>query len=318
MYFVSGRGELRLESASNIDTNYVYFGARGGKLDMNGQDLKFERIYASDNGANILNSSATAATLTINNTQDYLYHGNIASSAGGINIESSTRANLIFDGNIDNAKGTMRFSNGSLTFQGHPTIHAFVNEEVKEKLDSMNLGEGVFTSPTSFSQGDWEHREFVLKTLDLQSASFSLACNATQRTTTNATDSTLSLGTSTLWRDENDGENVSTNARDGNEILVGSDQLEGVGKDMRFTQNLRQGQIADSAKGEVLFVGDVNLSHSSAPLDSMRFVGDIESKGGSNTIEILDSTLQGNITNTNATTTLSLNRAHTKRKSHHL
>ncbi|HIV49391.1 MAG TPA: autotransporter serine protease VvfC [Candidatus Helicobacter avicola] len=305
LYFVSGRGELKLENANNINTDYVYFGARGGKLDMNGQNLSFKRIYASDNGANIINSSPTTATLQIQNTQDYLYHGNIISDSGGINIESSTNQNLIFDGNINNANGKMTFSNGSLTFQGHPTIHAFVSEEVKEKLDSLNIGEGVFTSPTSFSQGDWEHRNFSLQSLKLENATFNLARNATLKTNIYATDSTLSLGTSTLWRDENDGENVSTAliATGNEQFYAGNEQYEGVGNDMKFNQSLKQGTIADSAKGQVLFVGDMHLSNSNANLNAMSFVGNIESNSGTSKLTITDSTLQGNITGTSTLST---------------
>ncbi|WP_394951637.1 S6 family peptidase [uncultured Helicobacter sp.] len=305
LYFVSGRGELKLESANNINTDYVYFGARGGKLDMNGQNLSFKRIYASDNGANIINSSQNLATLTLQNTQDYLYHGNIISDSGGINIESSTSQNLIFDGNINNANGKMTFSNGSLTFQGHPTIHAYVSEEVKEKLDSMSLGEGVFTSPTSFSQGDWEHRNFSLQSLKLENATFNIARNATLKTNIYATDSTLSLGTSTLWRDENDGENVgSALIATGNEqFYAGNEQYEGVGNDMKFNQNLKQGTIADFAKGQVLFVGDMHLSNSNATLNAMSFVGNIESNSGTSKLTITDSTLQGNITGTSTLST---------------
>lgn len=43
---------------------------------------------------------------------------------------------------------------------------------MKLKLDSMGIGEGVFTSPTTFAQADWEDRVFKLKELSLENASF--------------------------------------------------------------------------------------------------------------------------------------------------
>lgn len=112
VYFTSGRGVLKIDKASNIDTNHIYFGAGGGNLDINGQNLSFEKIYASDSGAIISNSNSTNATLTLNNTSNYLYHGQIIAdkASGGINIESSSQKALAFDDGIDNTNDTFSFS----------------------------------------------------------------------------------------------------------------------------------------------------------------------------------------------------------------
>lgn len=63
---VSGRPTLVINNSKQIDTNNTYFGFRGGRLDVNGNDLEFERIQHTDNGAKIVNHNATkASTITI-------------------------------------------------------------------------------------------------------------------------------------------------------------------------------------------------------------------------------------------------------------
>ncbi|UXN35654.1 autotransporter outer membrane beta-barrel domain-containing protein [Avibacterium paragallinarum] len=52
---VSGRPTLVLQSADQIDPNKLYFGFRGGRLDLNGNDLSFKRIQHSDDGATVVN-----------------------------------------------------------------------------------------------------------------------------------------------------------------------------------------------------------------------------------------------------------------------
>lgn len=57
LYLTSGRATVKIKSSNNINTDFVYFGSRGGTLDINGNELSFARIFASDNEANIINSS---------------------------------------------------------------------------------------------------------------------------------------------------------------------------------------------------------------------------------------------------------------------
>lgn len=311
IYLVSGRGSVKITDSANINTDYVYFGARGGSLDMNGNSLTFGRIFASDNGAHIINSSYTPATLTLTQTcggantletcvgtQDYLYHGNIIAHNGGIHIESGVAGkNLIFDGNIDNTQGVMRFSDGSLTFQGHPKIHAYINVDSKTKLDSLHIGQNVFTSPTSFSQEDWEHRIFSLKELAISNATFSLAHNASLHTTLNAHNATITLGSTEVWLDFYDGENVITRVRGGRNNDAGNPSF-GVGSDMRFIQTLKKGEAANATKqNNVFFSGTLNLHSSTATLNAMQMSGDIRALSGANTLRIIDSTMQGGISN---------------------
>lgn len=152
IYFTSGRGTLQIGKTSNINTKHIYFGPDGGTLDMNGQNLTFDRIYASDSGAIIVNTNATSSTLSINNAENYLYHGQINSNNGGTNINSSSKHNLAFDGGIDNANRSFDFSGKELTFQGKPTTHVYVDYESARNLGKY--GHKVLTAPTSATQSD--------------------------------------------------------------------------------------------------------------------------------------------------------------------
>ncbi|QGM81605.1 S6 family peptidase [Otariodibacter oris] len=63
---VSGRPTVILNSADQIDPNQIYFGFRGGKLDINGNELTFNHIKNVDEGAIIVNHNSTqSATINI-------------------------------------------------------------------------------------------------------------------------------------------------------------------------------------------------------------------------------------------------------------
>ncbi len=53
---MSGRSTVVLNSADQVDPNKIYFGFRGGRLDLNGNNIAFNRIQNSDDGARIVNN----------------------------------------------------------------------------------------------------------------------------------------------------------------------------------------------------------------------------------------------------------------------
>lgn len=62
---VSGRPTVVLNDANQVSTDQIFFGYRGGRLDLNGNALSFKKINHTDSGATLVNHSDTAATLNI-------------------------------------------------------------------------------------------------------------------------------------------------------------------------------------------------------------------------------------------------------------
>ena len=62
---VSGRPTVVLGDTDQISTNNIFFGYRGGTLDLNGNNLSFKKINHTDSGAVLLNHNDKAATLNI-------------------------------------------------------------------------------------------------------------------------------------------------------------------------------------------------------------------------------------------------------------
>lgn len=63
---VSGRPTVVLQDANQVATSDIYFGYRGGKLDLNGNALTFKKINHTDSGATLLNhNDSQIATLNI-------------------------------------------------------------------------------------------------------------------------------------------------------------------------------------------------------------------------------------------------------------
>ncbi|WP_150540143.1 S6 family peptidase [Actinobacillus vicugnae] len=65
---VSGRPTVILSSADQVDPNNIYFGYRGGRLNVNGTSLTFNHIQNVDEGAKIVNHHASQeSNITIHN-----------------------------------------------------------------------------------------------------------------------------------------------------------------------------------------------------------------------------------------------------------
>ena len=169
---VSGRPTVKLESADQVDPNNIYFGFRGGRLDLNGHSLSFNRIQNTDEGAQIVNHNKdTAATVTllgnaqidneskINQSKAAAFNGWFGETNTGLHngrldvVYRPTHADSVFllSGGT-NLNGNITQENGTLVFSGRPTPHAY-NHLNRPALIGRPQGEVVIDD-------DWLNRTF--------------------------------------------------------------------------------------------------------------------------------------------------------------
>ena len=169
---VSGRPTVKLESADQVNPNNIYFGFRGGRLDLNGHSLTFNRIQNTDEGAQIVNHNKdTAATVTLlGNAQIYNESKINQSKAAAFNGWFGETNTGLHNGRLDvvyrpahadsvfllsggtNLNGNITQENGTLVFSGRPTPHAY-NHQNRPALIGRPQGEVVIDD-------DWLSRTF--------------------------------------------------------------------------------------------------------------------------------------------------------------
>ena len=169
---VSGRPTVKLESADQVNPNNIYFGFRGGRLDLNGNALTFNRIQNTDEGAQIVNHNKDKeANVTIlgnakidnekdiNQSKATAFNGwfgetNAALHNGRLNLNyQPTHADSVFllSGGT-NLNGDITQESGTLVFSGRPTPHAY-NHQNRPALIGRPQGEVV-------QDDDWLNRIF--------------------------------------------------------------------------------------------------------------------------------------------------------------
>lgn len=281
--YING-GVLRISHADNIDFNTLYL--NGGTLDLNGQKLSTDKIQANSNKV-FITSSKENGELNFVKSNNYIYHGNfIGDNDFGLNIKDSQ---IIFDGNIYNAKSTMNIDNSKVDFQGHPIIHAYVDENTLGKL--KEIGQSAFTKGVDIAQDDWETRHYILKKINLDHSYLNLSSYANlQVQDLSAKDSSVILGSKEISIDEKDTENIFD--RD-----VGEDYgyitYTGIGKEMFYTQNIKN--TNNSEVKEVYFKGNLNLDNSYASIYKTNFEGSINAFKNEKMVSLNQSKFKGNI-----------------------
>ncbi|MED8890764.1 S6 family peptidase [Escherichia marmotae] len=283
---VSGRPTLVLSDSHQMNPDNIKWGYRGGKLDINGNDLTFHALNAADEGAVLTNSgSLSTVNLDFNSTNTTtpvttMFHGYFT---GNVNVKNDATSNVnntfVVDGGINTPAGSMTQQGGRLFFQGHPVIHAVSTQTVASKLKALG-DDSVLTQPVSFTQSDWQTRQFNLKSLDLNNAAFYLARNAELNTTINANNSTVTLGSENLYIDTNDGNGVKTTPVEGQ-------------------------SIATTSEDQSSFTGNVNLTNGSALRVNENFSGGIISSDSSVTISSINANLTESSTFTHSVVKLS-------------
>lgn len=161
---VSGRATVVLNDAEQIDTSKINFGFRGGRLDVNGNEIEFGDINATDSGAMIVNHNTDKKAIVNINTDKFknessIYHGQFGefdddriNGEMDINISGSEEKTFAITGG-SNIKGDININNSNLILSGGRDLHA--GENIKEttingdyyysefNVENINLAEGA-------------------------------------------------------------------------------------------------------------------------------------------------------------------------------
>ncbi|HGP7193132.1 TPA: adhesion and penetration autotransporter App, partial [Neisseria meningitidis] len=184
---VSGRGTVQLNADNQFNPDKLYFGFRGGRLDLNGHSLSFHRIQNTDEGAMIVNHNATTtSTVTItgnesitqpsgkninrlNYSKEIAYNGwfgekDTTKTNGRLNLVYQPAAEdrtLLLSGGT-NLNGNITQTNGKLFFSGRPTPHAYnhLNDHWSQK-EGIPRGEIVWDN-------DWINRTFKAENFQIK------------------------------------------------------------------------------------------------------------------------------------------------------
>ncbi|MCV8794049.1 ESPR-type extended signal peptide-containing protein, partial [Escherichia coli] len=234
IYMASGNSTVKLNHDKALGTGEfqgIFFTENGGTLDLNGHSQTFQRIAATDGGTTITNTSGTEAILAINNSSNYIFHGNIQDNIKLTHEFDSKRDNsrLIIDGDI-NTNNDISVKNSQLTLQGHATEHAVFREgarvchwgflcekdyagDIQKQETTVNKNKNTNyktnNQVASFEQPDWDNRSFQFRSLTLENASFSVGRNASVRGDILATNSDITLGDNQAYIDLYSGKNIT-------------------------------------------------------------------------------------------------------------
>ena len=180
---VSGRATVQLNSADQVDSNNIYFGFRGGRLDLNGNSLTFKRIQNTDEGAMLVNHNATQASEIIitgsditnnqggdlTNKRDIAFNGwfgdkDDTKNTGRLNVNYNplNKDNHFLLSGGTNLKGNITQNGGNLIFSGRPTPHAYNHlNQNHAKMEGSTRGEVIIDD-------DWINRTFKAENFQIQ------------------------------------------------------------------------------------------------------------------------------------------------------
>ncbi|HHF1677008.1 TPA: S6 family peptidase, partial [Haemophilus influenzae] len=192
---VSGRATVQLNSTDQVDPNNIYFGFRGGRLDLNGHSLTFKRIQNTDEGAMIVNHNTTqVANVTITgydtinddlkqltNKRDIAFNGWFGETDenkhnGRLNLiyqPTAEDSTLLLSGGT-NLNGDITQTKGKLFFSGRPTPHAYNHlNERWSKMENIPQGEIVWDH-------DWINRTFKAENFQIKGGSAVVSRNVSK------------------------------------------------------------------------------------------------------------------------------------------
>lgn len=273
--YMTNNSSLKINNASQVNTNYLYFGNNAGKFDLNGNNIALNNFYASDSNAIITNTSTVASKLDISKTLtiNTISHGAIKGNINIVQNNNNKTHHSVYDGGLE--INSMGFNNGNLVFQGHPVVHEYVKgyvgktaEQVAADIKTAGGGD-VYTTPTRLDQEDWEDRNYKMASLTLDNANLNILKHSNvEITNINSTNSTIKIGDNIAFIDKFDGENIKAND------TMGSDGNEDYRYNLKYQEEVSSGE---SIAKNIFVKSDFNLKTNSklSLLNGTNYIGKI-------------------------------------------
>ena len=182
---VSGRSTVVLSDDKQLNANNIYFGYRGGRLDVNGNNIVFNTIQNVDDGAQIVNHSTNkASNITILGEQNpeisafsgFLGEADNNKNNGELNIAFNpiqSQSILLLNGG-SNLDGTLSVNDGgTIILSGRQTPYAngelTINEDITHTNQQSSLGSKYKynLAAENVYDDDWINRNFIFKNVDV-------------------------------------------------------------------------------------------------------------------------------------------------------
>lgn len=313
---VSGRATVVLKDSEQIDTSKINFGFRGGRLDVNGNEIAFGDINATDSGAMIVNHNSDEKAIININTDKFknessIYHGqfgeydeNRINGEMDVNISGSEEKTFaITGGSTLNGDFNLSGEGTTLVLSGGRDLHA--GEKIKETtvngdyyysqfdFNSINMEQGTdfYGSVYSIINGDINTIGDNKIVLGYVSDESKIIYDSTQETKEqNATE--------VILNDETTGERFKEkttfykgdiNLQKNSELKIGYTQIEGditqdksnsIIDNITLIGNLNLYNFSNSAVSNSTINGDINLSDSHLVLKDSYVVGTVAAAEG--------------------------------------
>ncbi|HAX5074387.1 TPA: autotransporter outer membrane beta-barrel domain-containing protein [Escherichia coli] len=160
----SGRPTVVLKDAEQINPDNIYFGYRGGRLDLNGNDLSFTRIKNADSGANIVNNNReVSSTLTITG-KEMDAKSQYQTFQGMLGEKDSKRDNGFLNVNYAPVEGA-----GTLNLNGGSNLNG--NITVKNNGTLLLSGNPIQHAGNVFKEGEWNRTQFNVNNINIAAGS---------------------------------------------------------------------------------------------------------------------------------------------------
>lgn len=305
---VSGRATVVLNDAEQIDISKINFLFRGGRLDVNGNEIEFGDINAVDSGAMIVNHNSDKKAIINIDTDKFkrdasIYHGQFGESdedrVNGemdINIGGESKKTFAITGG-SNIKGDINVSNTDLILSGGRDLHA--GEKIKDttvngdyyysefNVENINLSEGSSLHESIYSVvngniNTTKDNEVVIGYVEGETE---YVYDETQETKTQTAIAVIlsDLAANNRFNEVTTYHSGDINLQDNSQLKVGYAYVDG-----DITSSDSEISISDS-----YHKGDISLSNSQFTISNTPIEGNVVSQNSR--ISLKDSKLKGSI-----------------------